>query len=64
MIPPQKQDKRLLDKLYAEREGIVHKAVMALREVIANGYAFNEPECVSAAKGCLFCINTNRNPKT
>ncbi|MBS4008067.1 MAG: hypothetical protein KGZ45_06535 [Clostridium sp.] len=50
VIPPEKQDKRLLDKLYAEREGIVYKAVMALREVITSGYAFNEPQCVVTAR--------------
>lgn len=31
VIPLQKQDKHLLDKLYAERNGIVYKAIMALK---------------------------------
>lgn len=49
-IPPEKQDKQLLDKMYAEREGIVYKAVKALQTVIANGYRFSEPDSVSAAR--------------
>ena len=50
IIPKDKQDKRLLDKLYAERDGIVYKAVKALQQVIANGYRFSEPESVTAAR--------------
>jgi len=46
VIPSEKQDKRLLDKLLDEREGIVYKMIMALRHVIANGYRFSEPESV------------------
>lgn len=50
VIPRHKQDKELLDKMYAEREGIVYKAVMALQTVIANDYRFSEPESVEAAR--------------
>ena len=50
VIPKHKQDKHLLDKMYAERDGIVHKAIKALQEVIANGYAFTEPKSVSLAR--------------
>ena len=46
VIPREKQDKLLLDKMFAEREGIVQKAVFALQRVIQNGYCFNEPPCV------------------
>ena len=46
VIPVEKRDRKLLDNLYAEREGIVHKAVMELKEVIANGYRFDEPDIV------------------
>ena len=46
VIPPEKQDKRLLDKLLIERDGIVYRMVMALRQVIENGYRFTEPESV------------------
>ncbi|MBO4393335.1 MAG: hypothetical protein J5800_03240, partial [Spirochaetales bacterium] len=46
VIPKEEQDKCLLDKMYAEREGIVYKAVKALQRVIANGYRFSEPQCV------------------
>ena len=50
VIPWHKQDKQLLDKMYAEREGIVYKAVMALQTVMANGHRFSEPKCVEAAR--------------
>lgn len=46
VIPKAQQDKTLLDKLYEERTGIIHKAVQALQGVIANGYRFSEPESV------------------
>ena len=46
VIPPEKQDKDLLEKMFAEREGIIQKAVEALCTVIRSGYAFSEPACV------------------
>ena len=42
VIPKEQQDKTLLDKLYAESEGIAYKAIKALQQVIANGYRFDE----------------------
>jgi phage/plasmid-associated DNA primase len=49
VIPKDKQDKKLLDKMYAERNGIVYKAVKALQTVIANGYRFSEtPKIIEA----------------
>ena len=50
VIPFEQQDKQLLDKMYAEKEGIVQKCVAALQAVIKNGYKFNEPESVLAAR--------------
>jgi len=50
VIPKDKQDKELLDKMYAERDGIVYKAVKALQTVITNGYRFSEPGSVTAAR--------------
>ena len=47
-IPPEKPDKRLLEKLLAEREGIVYRMVMALKNVIAHEYRLTEPECIKA----------------
>lgn len=58
VIPPEKQDKQLLDKMYAEREGIVQKCIHALQRVIANGYRFSEPESVSAARSQYQSINS------
>ena len=50
VIPKDKQDKHLLEKLFAESEGILFKAVQALQQVIANGYRLTEPECIAAAR--------------
>ena len=58
VIPPEKQDKQLLDKMYAEREGIVQKCVKALQTVIANGYKFSEPETVTAAREEYQAVNS------
>ncbi len=57
VIPKDKQDKTLLDKLYAEREGIVYKAVKALQTVISNGYRFSEPESVTQARNAYLTEN-------
>ena len=50
VIPPEKQDKMLLEKMYAEREGIIYLAVKALQKVIKNGYFYDEPETVTQAR--------------
>lgn len=50
MIPKEQQDKQLLEKMYAERRGIVKKAVKALQTVIANGYRFTEPDSIAEAR--------------
>lgn len=41
VIPKEQQDKKLLDKLYAEHSGLVKKAVKALKIVMGNGYSFS-----------------------
>jgi P4 family phage/plasmid primase-like protien len=58
VIPSEQQDKRLLDKMYAEREGIVQKCVNALQTVITNGYTFSEPESVIAARSKYQATNS------
>ncbi len=50
VIPLAQQDKQLLDKLYAEREGIIFQAVSAFKGVIDNGYRFTEPDEVIEAR--------------
>ncbi len=50
IIPKEKQDKFLLDKMYTERDGIIYKAIMALIEVIQNGYNYTEPLSVINAR--------------
>ena len=45
IIPENKRDTRLLDKMYSERESIIAKYLIpALQEVIKNGYKFDVPE--------------------
>lgn len=58
VIPVEQQDKQLLDKMYAEREGIVKKCVRALQGVIRNGYKFSEPESVIAARVQYQAVNS------
>jgi len=58
VIPKDKQDKTLLDRMYAEREGIVYKAVKALQTIIANGYRFSEPDSVSKARDTYMSENS------
>lgn len=50
VIPKDRQDKMLLDKMMKERDGIIYKAVMALKTVIDNGYCFSEPKSVVEAR--------------
>ena len=76
VVPKEKQDKELLDKLYAERDGIVYKAVRALQKVMENGYRYSEPESVirareeyrrennSAIAFFTECMCERKNPKT
>lgn len=59
VIKKEEQDRKLLDKMYREREGIVYKAVMALKDVIENGYQFSEPECVSLARQQYRSLNNS-----
>lgn len=44
VIPPEKQDKKLLNKMYAERESIIVLLVNALKKFIERQYKFNIPE--------------------
>ena len=59
VIPKEKQDKQLQEKMYTERNGIIYKAVIALRTVIANGYRFSEPECIAEARQNYRNINSS-----
>lgn len=59
VIKKENQDRKLLDKMFREREGIVYKAVMALKDVIENGYQFSEPECVSLARQQYRSLNNS-----
>lgn len=43
VLPEENQDKNIVDKMYAEREAVVCRAVQALKQFIANGYRFDIP---------------------
>lgn len=58
VIPKAQQDKDLLNKMYAERDGIVYKAVMAFREVIANGLRLDEPKEIIDARAAYASTNS------
>ena len=50
VIPKSEQDAKLLDKMYEERQGIVYKAVMAIKDVIDRGYRFTETQEIKEAR--------------
>ena len=50
VIPKAEQDPNLEDKMFAERNGIIYKAVMALKAFIANGSKLREPQAVIDAR--------------
>ena len=50
VIPKKEQDWQLLEKMQAEAEGILYQAVLAAKEVIANGYRYDEPDGTRAAR--------------
>lgn len=48
-VSSENKDAKLSDKLFAEREAIIPKAISALKEVINNGYNFDIPKsCIDA----------------
>lgn len=49
VIPEEQRDRNLLEKLYAEREGIVQILVMYLRKFLSNGGNFDIPASCKAA---------------
>lgn len=44
VVPPEKRDPFIVEKMMKERNGIVQKAVVALKELVANNYKFSIPE--------------------
>lgn len=58
VIPKAQQDKDLLEKMFAERDGIVYKAVMAFREVIQNGLRLDEPKEIIDARAAYASTNS------
>lgn len=50
VVPKEKRDKYLLDKMYAERESIISAAVIALKDVIDSGMKLDIPEACDVEK--------------
>lgn len=46
VVPPEERDRHLLEKLYKEREAIIYKSVMLLKELLDRGGTFTEPQDV------------------
>lgn len=46
IIANKDRDPEILEKMIAEKDGIIQKIIPALRKVISNGYKFNEPQKV------------------
>lgn len=44
VIPVDKRDRHLLEKIYKEKEAIIYKDVMALKELLERGGSFTEPK--------------------
>lgn len=48
IIPKEKRDRKLIEKLYSEREAIVYNAVLAFKTLKSNGFNFDIPdECIA-----------------
>lgn len=58
VIPEEERDPDLLDKMLIEKEAIVFKAVMAMREAVKRGYKYTIPE---SAKKDLEVYKTENN---
>lgn len=59
VIPPERRDPKLTEKMYKEREAIVYKCVLALKEVIQSGYKFSVP---SSCESELTSYKAENNP--
>ncbi len=59
VIPKEKQDKYILDKMYEERDGIFRKAILAFREIYLGSCEFTEPKEVAAWRKKLQRENDN-----
>ena len=50
IIPKEKRDKFICDRMFAERKGIVAKVFMFLRRVVANGYEYTTSSELNTSK--------------
>jgi P4 family phage/plasmid primase-like protien len=59
VIPPDKRDAQLIDKMMLELPYILRKAVEGARQVISNGYKYDIPDSVKAEIGKYMVCNDN-----
>lgn len=59
IIPEDKRDPKLVEKLYSERDAFFNKAIRAFAEVVANGYRFDIPSISKSSKEALRRRNDN-----
>ncbi len=52
-VPKEQQDPHLLERLKAERSGILYRAILEYRELVKNGYAFAGDDVVSFQSQCV-----------
>ena len=50
VVPFEKRDRELIDKIYAEREAIIYHSVIALKKLIERGGYFEIPEVCRVAR--------------
>lgn len=50
VVPSEKRDRNLIDKIYEEREAIIYHSVIALKKLIERGGYFDVPEICKAAR--------------
>lgn len=58
VIPKEKQDPYLFEKMLKEKNSILKNALIALRQVIDNGYKFDEPQILNNSRA-LYEIENN-----
>lgn len=58
VVPKDQRDKYLQDKMYAEREGIVFKAITAFHDAFKNGLQLDEPQAIIDARAAYASSNS------
>lgn len=54
-VPKEQQDSHLLERLKAERSGILYRAILEYRELVRNNYVFAGDDVISFQTQCVEC---------